>query len=96
MDNIQKEGAGRTFEFLKVAHHGSRFSTPEELLKVLNPAVSAVSCGRGNLYGHPHTELLKRLSDSGTRVFRTDEDGAVMLVTDGRTFRVRGFKDMPK
>ena len=80
------------FELLKVAHHGSRFSTPEELLDLLHPAVSVISCGAGNRYGHPHAELLERLSASGTAVFRTDTCGAVTVMTDGHRFAVETFR----
>lgn len=64
---------------LKVAHHGSKNSTSEELLELLQPQISVISCGANNRYGHPHPELLKRLEQTGTKIWRTDEVGAVML-----------------
>ncbi|MDO4620923.1 MAG: DNA internalization-related competence protein ComEC/Rec2 [Lachnospiraceae bacterium] len=83
----------RTFECLKVAHHGSRYSTPAELLSVIRPQVSIISCGRDNTYGHPHDTLLKRLADAGTAVLRTDRDGALTIETDGYLYRVTRFLD---
>ena len=77
----------RPCEVLKVAHHGSRYSTPESFLKAVTPAVSIISCGRGNWYGHPHEELMRRLKDSGTRIFRTDSQGAVLIETDGTRYK---------
>ena len=65
---------------LKVAHHGSKNSTSEELLELLKPQMSVISCGKNNRYGHPHPDLLKRLEQVGTKVWRTDEVGAVMFV----------------
>ncbi len=73
---------------LKVAHHGSRDSTPEELLDIINPSAALISCGKDNLYGHPHRELTDRLSKRQIPVFRTDEQGEIQILTDGRTMRV--------
>ncbi len=48
---------------LKVAHHGSKNSTKEEFLEIVNPKASVISCGKDNSYGHPHKELLERLEN---------------------------------
>ena len=77
-----------TYELLKVAHHGSRASTTEEFLEAVRPAVSVISCGEGNLYGHPHEELLERLNNCGSMVYRTDVSGAVSICSDGRKYWV--------
>lgn len=75
---------------LKVAHHGSRGSTPECLLAALAPPVALISAGERNRYGHPHPDVLSRLSRSGALVMRTDERGALSLETDGVRAIVRG------
>lgn len=80
-------------ELLKVAHHGSRNSTGAEFLNTVSPALSVISCGKDNRYGHPHSELLERLSMCGTVIYRTPEDGAVTVWTDGERVRVSGFLD---
>ncbi|MCM1046548.1 MAG: DNA internalization-related competence protein ComEC/Rec2 [Candidatus Gastranaerophilales bacterium] len=64
---------------LKVAHHGSRNSTPTEFLSLISPEISVISCGRGNRYGHPHAELLERLEQEGTKIFCTAAGGAVTV-----------------
>lgn len=72
---------------LKVAHHGSRNSTSAEFLSLLKPQVSIISCGEDNSYGHPHQELLQRLSDTGTEVYQTPDTGAITVKSNGeRTF----------
>ncbi|HBI62449.1 MAG TPA: DNA internalization-related competence protein ComEC/Rec2, partial [Lachnospiraceae bacterium] len=71
---------------LKVAHHGSKNSTGEEILSYLSPDAALISCGSKNRYGHPHKELLGRLKACHSRVFRTDEGGAIQLRSDGRDF----------
>ena len=51
------------------------------------PQVSIISSGEENPYGHPGGELLERLEESGTRIFRTDQNGAVQVLTDGHNYR---------
>jgi competence protein ComEC len=69
---------------LKVAHHGSDSGTSQEFLDAVRPAVALVSVGLHNRFGHPSPALLRRLDGAGVRVLRTDREGAVVLVTDGR------------
>ncbi|MDE5951030.1 MAG: DNA internalization-related competence protein ComEC/Rec2, partial [Acetatifactor sp.] len=66
-------------EVLKVAHHGSRYSTSEAFLQAVTPRLALISAGRDNSYGHPHEELLERLEERGCRVVQTLESGAVTL-----------------
>lgn len=83
-----------SLDVLKVAHHGSRYSTPQELLSLTRPKIAILSCGRNNNYGHPHTELLARLEESGTKIFRTDTQGAITVTApqNGDTFTVETFQ----
>lgn len=76
---------------LKAAHHGSAYSTPEEMLELLLPRYTVVSCGKNNSYGHPHKELLDRLEDCKTDVMITYETGAVTFRTDGKKVWVERF-----
>lgn len=64
---------------LKVAHHGSRNSTTEDFLEVLDAGVAIISCGAGNTYGHPHEETLLRLLEDGAVILTTSECGAVTI-----------------
>jgi competence protein ComEC len=73
---------------LKVAHHGSRTSSSPALLAAIRPAVAVISVGTRNVYGHPDPAVLARLTTAGADVYRTDRDGAILLVTDGRTLTV--------
>lgn len=76
---------------LKAAHHGSAYSTPAEMLKLLSPRYTIVSCGKNNSYGHPHKELIDRLEDCRTDVMVTYETGAVTFRTDGKKVWVERF-----
>lgn len=73
---------------LKVAHHGSRYSTTEEFLKAGRPALAVISAGRRNPFNHPTPEVVERLLRAGAKVYRTDQDGAVILDTDGAELRI--------
>ena len=75
--------------YYKVAHHGSRYSNSELLLNQLQPDIAVISCRENNSYGHPHTEVLERLRQVGTTVYRTDESGAVMLTVSGSQLKMK-------
>ncbi len=75
---------------LKVAHHGSRNSTQEALLKVAKPIISIISCGKNNSYGHPHEETLERLKTVGSEVMITAEYGAISIQI-GQDVKISGF-----
>jgi competence protein ComEC len=70
---------------LKVGHHGSANATTPELVTSARPQFAIISVGSGNSFGLPRIETLTRLGEAGTRVFRTDLDGAVTFYLDGRS-----------
>lgn len=70
-------------DFLKVAHHGSRYSSCGEFLKAVRPEIGIVSCSSSNIYGHPSPETVQRLKEAGCRVEYTMKCGAVSVITDG-------------
>ncbi|PJE68757.1 hypothetical protein COU96_03015 [Candidatus Shapirobacteria bacterium CG10_big_fil_rev_8_21_14_0_10_38_14] len=72
-------------EVLKVPHHGSKYSSGEEFLAKLNPELAVISVGK-NRWGHPTEEVLNRLLSVGAKVLRTDQDGEVEIVSDGKNW----------
>lgn len=90
---IQERGIGG-ITVLKAAHHGSRNSTPEELLHQLQPLLTVISSGRDNRYGHPHAELLERLEASGTVIVQTAQSGAVTVTWQDGGLKVSGAADI--
>jgi competence protein ComEC len=84
------EQAGLASTVLKVAHHASDTSTTSEFLAAINPLVAAISVGE-NRFGHPGTEVLKRLEAKlgAENIFRTDEQGTIEFITDGERLWVR-------
>lgn len=75
-------------ELLKVPHHGSRTGLSEEFLKRIKPQLAVISVGKNNRYGHPHEEVIRVLEDQKIRMLRTDRDGEVEVVSDGRSWSV--------
>ncbi len=67
------------YTLLKVAHHGSKYSTSEEFLNRIKPTYSIISVGEHNLYGHPSSQVLERLKKRGIKVLRTDENGGITV-----------------
>lgn len=78
-----KSGQKLDANVYKVSHHGSKTGTSEELLGAVNPTYAVISCGEDNAYGHPHAEVMNLLRKEGVKVFRTDEQGTIVAVSDG-------------
>lgn len=67
-------------DVLKVGHHGSNTSSSKNFLEQIKPEVALISVGQGNTYGHPTQATLKRLSNIGAKIYRTDENGTILLI----------------
>ncbi len=80
-------------EVLKVAHHGSKHSTSDALLRAVKPKYAAISAGAGNRYGHPAPETLSRLERAGVEVHRTDLQGTITFISSGRSISIRSQRD---
>ncbi|HML18933.1 MAG TPA: ComEC/Rec2 family competence protein, partial [Bryobacteraceae bacterium] len=83
-------------DVLKVGHHGSKTSTTQPFLDAVSPSIAIISDGFENSFGHPNGEVLARLRERHSAVFRTDVDGLITVRTDGRriwadTMVWRGF-----
>jgi competence protein ComEC len=78
----------RPANVLKVGHHGSRTSSSAALLAATRPRLAVASLGSGNHFGHPHPEVVRRLSEGGAHVLRTDRDGTIDVATDGTSVAV--------
>lgn len=77
LEEYGERGVG--YDLLKVGHHGSSGSSSEEFLRRVNPGLAVISCGKDNMYGHPHTETLERLKKAGIPYLITYEEGAVAV-----------------
>ena len=70
-------------DVLKVGHHGSNTSSSKKFLEQIKPEVALISVGHWNTYGHPTQATLKRLSNIGAKIYRTDENGTILLIEKG-------------
>ena len=96
--DLEKEGENcviqeglQEYDILKVAHHGSKYSTTEEFLNAINPQYAILSYGHENRYGHPHKELLSRLEKKNIELYQTEEHGAITITTDGKIMDIKTF-----
>lgn len=81
-------GANLSAQVLKVAHHGSRFSTSRDFLERVRPEAAVISCGKENAYGHPAQATLNRLRSYVKDVHRTDLEGEITIVVEGGNYRI--------
>lgn len=93
-EKVIKRLGQRNIGVLKVAHHGSGYSTTEAFLEGCLPAAALISAGKDNPYGHPHKEVLERLEDTGCRVYGTFSKGAVTIRYGKRKYSVLTYKKM--
>ena len=75
---VRRDASALRADFLKIAHHGSRYSSGGDFLRAVGPRAAVIEVGARNTYGHPSREALQRIASStDARVFRTDRDGTV-------------------
>lgn len=78
-------------DILKVAHHGSSTSTNLEFLDKVNPNIAVITVGK-NHFGHPSQKIIERLEDKNIQIYQTDEDGTVIIRTNGQEYWIRTLK----
>jgi competence protein ComEC len=86
---MMAQGGALDAQILKVSHHGSNTASSAAFLDRVDPEVALISCSADNQYGHPHDEVLDRLSGRGVDVYRTDQDGTIEVMTDGAMYWVQ-------
>lgn len=82
--DILQNGIDIDCDVFKASHHGSSTANSEPFLDAALPEYAVISCGAGNDYGHPHAEVMNELRSRGIKVFRTDEQGTIVAVSDGK------------
>lgn len=77
---------------LKVAHHGSKTSSTKKFLEFVQPKIALIGVGKNNTFGHPNEEVIIRLNNLDTNIFRTDENGEIDIVVDNdQKVRIKSF-----
>ncbi|HKU67604.1 MAG TPA: hypothetical protein VJP85_07510 [Candidatus Baltobacteraceae bacterium] len=77
------EGIDLHADALKVGHHGSAYSSSSAFIRDVSPKYAIISVGRQNMFGHPASSTIETLQRFGARIYRTDQNGAVSVITDG-------------
>ncbi len=80
-------------DVLKLGHHGSNTSNSTAFLRQVAPDFAVITCGENNEYGHPHQEVVDRLTRQEMTVYRADVDGHIVFTTDGATLSVSTRKE---
>ena len=75
----------KTYQILKVSHHGSKNSSAQPFLEIVQPQISLISAGKDNSYGHPHAETIERLKAVKSKIFMTEEQGAITIKSNGNS-----------
>lgn len=81
---LNQQNGLEEIQVLKVAHHGSGYSTTRPWIKALNPQWAVISYGENNRYGHPGQKVLDNLSEEKVHIYETGRSGAIGLRTDGK------------
>ncbi len=90
--DILNAGYNISADVLKVGHHGSSTSTSYPFLREVMPKYAVISCEKGNSYGHPHEETLSKLKDADAKVYRTDLNGHIIALSDGKNIEFQTKK----
>lgn len=76
-------------DVIKVGHHGSNTSSGSRFLNKVMPSYAVISVGVDNKYYHPHPSILKKYEKLGSKIYRTDEEGDIILISDGNGIEVK-------
>ena len=90
---LVKTKAHLSATILKLPHHGSKSSSTSNFLKVVQPKAVLISSGYLNRFGHPHPIVLTRIQKNGSEIWRTDLNGALKVITDGKTYEIKSFEN---
>lgn len=81
--SLDRHALPEKVQLIKIAHHGSKYSTSQLLIDKLRPEIALIGVGKNNRFGHPSTRVIDLLRYSNIRIFRTDVQGTIHLISDG-------------
>jgi len=94
LEMIQR-GHNLRAQVLQLGHHGSRTSSATAFLQAVGAEVAVYSAGSGNQFGHPHSEVVDRITSMGIELYGTDVHGTVLVISDGTNYRVEVGRSRP-
>lgn len=86
-NELLEQGINLKSDVIKIGHHGSLSSSQEKFLKAVQAKIAIIMVGKNNKYGHPSLRILKRLEKLQTEIFRTDLNGSITIIDDGKTLK---------
>ncbi len=86
------EGLDLSATIIKVPHHGSDTSSSDDFIDAVNPEVAIISVGKNNKFGHPRPSTIAKYEERGVKIYRTDYDGTVEVITDGLKYEIHTEK----
>lgn len=95
-DELIYSGHSLRSDVLMLGHHGSKYSSSNEFLKEVRPKLAIISVGENNRYKHPAKRVIKSLDDMGIKYLRTDQDGDIVLRSDGEKIKISTNKENKK
>ena len=88
---LVQSGVDLSAHIMQAPHHGSKTSSTAAFIDAVSPKDAIISCGQRNKYNHPHASVVNRYEERGTRIYRTDQQGTVKIVTDGKQYKIIPF-----
>ena len=74
---------------LKVAHHGSKTSSSQEFLQLVNPKIALIGVGKDNNFGHPNQDVIDRIKKYTNKIYRTDLNGEIEILVKGNNSKIK-------
>ncbi|MEN6348535.1 MAG: DNA internalization-related competence protein ComEC/Rec2 [Syntrophomonas sp.] len=93
LQTLVKDMRARNVTVLKIPHHGSKGSLWPDFYEKARPQIAVISVGANNIFGHPHSSVLKALQERGIRILRTDTNGAIVITSDGKSMELESTKN---
>lgn len=87
-DKLMSSALPRNVTIYKAGHHGSKYSSGEQLLSYIKPEYAVISAGKGNKYGHPNPEAISRLQTYSREILSTIEKGTITFLLDGKSLEL--------
>lgn len=88
---MQALSAARDFQIIKIPHHGSKTSSTQEFIQAIDPETAVISVGANNSFNHPSDEVMDRLDEETITALRTDQMGAVEIISNGEYIDIKNY-----
>ena len=93
--SLIESGHNLKSDILLVPHHGSKHSSSPDFIRAVSCRYAIISAGKRNVFRHPHPDVLDRYISAGIHIFRTDNNGAISMETDGKAMNITPWLNIP-